>query len=45
MDAGFHRAGWHASEPSGTYICRLEAVSLDGTGKTFVDTKKMILVK
>ena len=45
MDAGFQRAVWHASSPSGTYIYRLEAVSIDEPGKRFIDTKKMILVR
>jgi len=41
--AGYHKVNFDASElPSGTYIYQVKAV---GTDKTFIETKKMILMK
>jgi hypothetical protein len=41
--AGYHKINFDASElPSGTYIYRVKAV---GTARTFIETKKMILMK
>ena len=43
VDAGYKKAVFNASNlTSGTYIYQIKAV---GSGRTFVDTKKMILVK
>lgn len=43
VEAGYHRINFNASNlPSGTYIYQLKAV---GESRTFVDNKKMILLK
>ncbi len=43
VEAGYHRINFDASElPSGTYIYQIKAV---GESRTFVDNKKMILLK
>ncbi|NNG26784.1 MAG: S8 family serine peptidase, partial [Ignavibacteriaceae bacterium] len=43
VEAGYHRINFDASNlPSGTYIYQLKAV---GESRTFVDNKKMILLK
>jgi bacillopeptidase F len=43
MEAGYQKASFNASAlTSGTYIYQIKAV---GGGRTFVDTKKMILIK
>ncbi len=43
VEAGYHRINFDASElPSGTYIYQLKAV---GENRSFVDNKKMILIK
>jgi hypothetical protein len=43
VEPGFHRISFNASQfPSGTYIYQIKAV---GQEKTFVDTKKMTLLK
>jgi len=43
VDAGYQKAVFNASNlTSGTYIYQIKAV---GSGRTFVDTKKMILIK
>jgi subtilisin family serine protease len=43
LDAGYHRFNFNASNlPSGTYVYQLKATGQSGT---FVDTKKMLLMK
>ncbi len=43
MEAGYQKASFNASAfTSGTYIYQMKAV---GEGKTFTDTKKMVLIK
>lgn len=43
MEAGYQKASFNASAfTSGTYIYQIKAV---GNGKTFTDTKKMVLIK
>ncbi|HRP91412.1 MAG TPA: T9SS type A sorting domain-containing protein, partial [Ignavibacteriaceae bacterium] len=43
VEAGYQKANFDAASfTSGTYIYQIRAV---GTGKTFVDTKKMVLIK
>ena len=43
LDAGYHRFNFNASNlPSGTYVYQLKATGQNGT---FVDTKKMLLLK
>jgi subtilisin family serine protease len=43
LDAGYHRINFNAGNlPSGTYVYQLKA---NGQNGTFVDTKKMILMK
>ena len=43
LDAGYHRFNFNASNlPSGTYVYQLKA---NGENGTFVDTKKMLLLK
>ena len=43
VEAGYQKATFNASSlTSGTYIYQIKAVS---NGKTFVDTKKMVLIK
>ena len=43
--AGFYRTQWTANAPSGTYLVRFEASSLQNPGKNFVDVKKLVLLK
>jgi hypothetical protein len=45
VEAGFYQKEWHASAPTGLYLCRIEAVSVDNPEKRFMDVKKMILLK
>ncbi|HQF43347.1 MAG TPA: T9SS type A sorting domain-containing protein, partial [Ignavibacteriaceae bacterium] len=43
MEAGYQKASFNASAlTSGTYIYQIRAV---GSGRTFTDTKKMVLIK
>jgi hypothetical protein len=43
LEAGYHRFNFNASNlPSGTYVYQLKATGQNGT---FVDTKKMLLMK
>jgi len=43
--AGIYRVSWHAPFPSGTYFYRLEARSMHDPPRTFIETKKMTVVK
>ncbi|HLF14392.1 MAG TPA: SdrD B-like domain-containing protein, partial [Bacteroidota bacterium] len=44
--AGYRSVVWYAGKSaSGVYIYKLEAVSLSGSGRTFTQTQKMILMK
>ncbi len=46
QDAGYKDAVWSAGgEPSGVYFYRLEAISTNNPGNTFVQVKKMLVVK
>jgi hypothetical protein len=43
INAGYHRLNFNAGNlPSGTYVYQLKAIGQNGT---FVDTKKMLLMK
>jgi hypothetical protein len=44
-EAGYHQARWIANVPSGTYFCRLLVEPLEGTGGSFREVKKMLLVR
>jgi hypothetical protein len=45
-DAGYYEHSFNASQlSSGIYFYRIEAVSEQNSGKTFVSTKKMVLMK
>ena len=45
-DAGSYEQSFNASQlSSGIYFYRIEAVSTQNTGKTFVETKKMVLMR
>ena len=43
--AGYHQVVWQADVPSGIYYCRLTAKGLQGDGGSFVETRKMILLR
>ncbi|MGB2870208.1 MAG: endo-1,4-beta-xylanase [Bacteroidota bacterium] len=45
VDRGVKTVQWNAKAPSGIYIYRLEAVSLDDPALRFVDSKRMILLR
>ena len=46
QDAGFKQVEWDAAAfPSGIYFYRLEAVSSDGSRKTFGEIRKMLLLR
>jgi hypothetical protein len=44
-DAGYHDYSWRVDLPSGMYYCRLTAAPIADPGKTFVATRKVILVR
>lgn len=44
-DAGYHNYSWRVDLPSGMYYCRLTAAPLADQGKTFVGTRKVIVVR
>lgn len=44
-DAGFHDVVWNADVPSGMYYCRLSAAPLMDPGRTFVGTRKIVVVR
>jgi hypothetical protein len=45
-DAGNYESSFNASQlPSGIYYYRIEVISERSSGKTFVDTKKMVLLR
>lgn len=43
--AGSHTAAWAPNLPSGTYLCRIVATSLDGSRSTLERTLKLLLVR
>lgn len=51
QDAGVKSLGWNATNKhglpivSGTYFYRIEAKSLTNPGKSFIETKKMLLIQ
>jgi len=44
-DAGWKEIQWQAKVASGFYFCTLEAVRADGTGGSYKETKKILLVR
>jgi hypothetical protein len=45
QQAGIQSVTWHANVASGIYLYKLEATSLKGARKRFVETKKMLLLR
>jgi hypothetical protein len=45
LDGGEHTARWTAAGASGLYFYRLEAVAVDGSGRHFHATRKMMVLK
>jgi Protein of unknown function (DUF1573) len=45
QQAGIQSVVWNATISSGLYFYRLEAISLDNSGKRFVQTRKMLLLR
>lgn len=45
FNAGFYGIQWEARVPSGTYLYRIVATSLDDQSQTFTAIKKMVLIK
>ncbi len=44
-DVGYHEVEWNAYVSSGIYFYRIAAVSLSDPAKSFIDVKKMLLLK
>jgi hypothetical protein len=44
-EAGFYRTQWTANAPSGTYLVRFEANSVQNPGRHFVNVRKLVLLK
>ncbi len=45
QDAGYHEVEWNASVSSGMYFYRISATPLSGGAKSFVEVRKMLLLK
>jgi hypothetical protein len=45
LQAGYYSTKWMADVPSGVYLYRIEAIETGNTGKRFVETRKMILLR
>ena len=45
MNEGYQEVEWKASVSTGIYFYRLEAAATDGSGKKFVEVRKMVLMK
>jgi hypothetical protein len=45
MSEGYQEVEWKANMSTGIYFYRLEATSLDNSGKRFVEVRKMVLMK
>lgn len=46
LEAGYYEKVWDAgSYPSGVYLYRLQANSIGGSVKSFVESKKLMLIK
>ncbi len=45
QNAGYHKVEWNAQVSSGIYFYRITAVSLSDPAKSFIDVKKMLLLK
>jgi hypothetical protein len=45
QEARFYERTWHATVATGLYFYRLEAVATDEPNKSFVQVRKMVLVK
>lgn len=45
QDAGVYEVIWRASGASGIYLYRFEAIPIDNSSESFIQTKKMVLVK
>jgi len=44
--AGYKSVSWNAANlSSGVYYCRLEGASLNAPAKSFVQTRKMLVIK
>lgn len=44
-DAGYHNIVWHSDVTSGMYYCRLSATPLSEPGRTFVGTRKVVVIR
>jgi hypothetical protein len=44
-DAGYHNVMWNTDVTSGMYICRFSATPLAEPGKTFVGTRKVVVIR
>jgi hypothetical protein len=44
-DAGYHNVMWRAEVTTGMYYCRMSASPLQDPGKTFVGTKKIVVIR
>jgi hypothetical protein len=45
FQGGYREIAWHATAPSGLYICRMTAVAVDDPSKRFTASRKMLLIK
>ena len=45
LNTGFHEVTWNANVCSGIYFCRIIATSTDDPGSSFVEVKKMLLMR
>lgn len=45
LQAGYYSTKWVADVPSGVYLYRIEAIEASSSGKRFVETRKMILLR
>ncbi|MDE3057426.1 MAG: VCBS repeat-containing protein [Bacteroidota bacterium] len=45
QDAGYHQVVWNAAVSSGIYFYRITATPLSGSARSFVDVRKMLLLR
>jgi hypothetical protein len=46
LGSGAHQVRWNAgNQPSGLYLCRLEARPMEGSGTPYSETRKLLLLK